>query len=270
MPGANCGGLVDRSNVNILLAEVLVLMTIGWIATLYAWRQNRLRQQRTWQWWHQQQTLQSHHTAEAIRDGLLQQTFGFRRYLESAIHGETTPVPVTLEVNEQTTRWLTRFQTFYQSLETLSDELSPPFVADSLPLALQFMLKNWERSHPSNPSPNIQLQLPAHWPQTPPGQNQIILSIVTELLTLLVREKAIAQTLSVVLKHEDNSYALIFEINNSLNQSTSKILELAEFQHLKEIFHSLTAGQLEISKDPSSLIIQLRWQASTFSPVAIQ
>ena len=100
-----------------------MLITLGWATTLYHWRRKWLRQQQAWKWWHQQQAIQSHHTAESIRDGLLQQTFAFRRYLETIGEGKTTD---SLATPDQTTRWLERFQTFYHFLETLSDELSPP------------------------------------------------------------------------------------------------------------------------------------------------
>ncbi|NJM99946.1 MAG: hypothetical protein HC800_24910 [Phormidesmis sp. RL_2_1] len=154
-----------NTSVNILIIEVMVLITVGWAATLYRWRQKWQRQQQAWQWWHQHQALQSHHTAESIRDGLLQQTFAFRRYLEALEKdGPTSSSP------EQTARWLERFQTFYKSLETLSDELSPPFLADSLPLALKFTLNNWifspahgESGHSAS-GPSLHFNLPTTGP----------------------------------------------------------------------------------------------------------
>jgi hypothetical protein len=42
--------------------------------------------------------------------------------------------------------------------------------------------------------------------------------------------------------------------------ATPKISELEEFQHLKEIFHSLTAGRLEISQEDTILTSRLYWQ----------
>ena len=238
-----------------------MLITLGWATTLYHWRRKWLRQQQAWKWWHQQQAIQSHHTAESIRDGLLQQTFAFRRYLETIGEGKTTD---SLATPNQTTRWLERFQTFYHSLETLSDELSPPFIADSLPLALQFTLKNWQSAQaPSQHSaPALsasQLHFPPNWPQSPPHQNQIILSIVTALLTHLPKGYS-AQPPNITLSRENKLNALTLQISNVPDQPTSKILELAELQHLKEIFHSLAAGQLEIvSREASPLTIRLCW-----------
>jgi hypothetical protein len=242
--------------VNTLLIEVIVLITIGWATTLYNWRRQWLRQQQAWQWWHQQQSLQSHHKAEAIRDGLLQQTFAFRRYLEN------TTLPAS---PDQTQRWLARFQTFYQSLETLSDDLSPPFIADSLPLALQFAIKNWQqgKSLSAEPFPaisNIQFSFPPDWPQGPPQQNQIILSTVTVLLPLLLPPERSPRQLSISLSRENAQHTLTLQLRNDTAQTQPNISELAEIQHLKEIFHSLTAGELEISQTAFTLTGRLCWR----------
>ena len=238
-----------------------MLITVGWLATFYAWRQQWQRQQQAWQWWYQQQALQSHHTAESIRDGLLQQTFAFRRYLETLEKdGLTSSSP------EQTARWLERFQTLYKSLETLSDELSPPFLADSLPLALKFTLNHWafdpadSESAPDKSCPALHFNLPADWPYSSAHQNQIILSIVTALLTFLAPTGQSVKQISIDLHHQAADNTLALTIDSKPGQSISKVSELAELQHLKEIFHSLTAGRLEISQAENSLTSRLSWQ----------
>ncbi len=240
-----------------------MLITVGWVATLRIWQQKLQRQQQAWQWWHQQQAIQSHHTAESIRDGLLQQTFAFRRYLETADQSTDAPNP------QQTRRWLERFQTFYQSLETLSDELSPPFIADSLPLALKFTITSWQFfPAQSETAPAIHFDLPTDWPPSSAHQNQAVLSVVTALLTLLLPKGQSkshgkghsANQLNVALSRADASNILTLEIESEPTLVTSTVTELEEFQHLKEIFHSLTAGQLEISQAGSALTSRLCWQ----------
>ena len=241
-----------------------MLITVGWATTLYRWRQKWQRQQQAWHWWHQQQALHSHHTAESIRDGLLQQTFAFRRYLETLEEdGPTSSSP------EQTARWLERFQTFYKSLEILSDELSPPFIAESLPLALKFTLSNWSFSPPysesdtSRPSPILHFDLPAEWPHSSAHQNQIVLSIVTALLALLMPECQNVKQINIDLHHTETDNILTLTIENKPGQLTSKITKLAELQHLKEIFHSLAAGRLEISQAGTATTGCLSWQNSS-------
>jgi len=243
-----------------------VLTTIGWLATLYAWRQawkHKGQQQQAWQWWQQQQTIQSHHTAESIRDGLLQQTFAFRRYLETI--GETVeradrsaaPQNQTeAQTKTQTAQWLTRFQTFHQSLETLSDTLSPPFVADSLPHALQFTIKSWQSAQSL---PVFHIELPQRWTygQSTPPQNQTVLSVVNTLLSLLLPPGHSATKATAKLSSQNVSNTLTVKIEykeQSIEQAQP------ELKYLMEIFHSLTAGQLEITHETLAITSCFSWQ----------
>lgn len=251
-----------------------MLLTIGWATTLLAMKRRWLRQRQAWQWWQAQQILQSHHNAESIRDGLLQQTFAFRRYLETmgapaetvetadtaAMPGRTIPPEA-----EQTQQWIERVHTFHQSLEGLSNELSAPFVADSLPLALQFTLKSWQQAHaPSakecHPA-QLSIKVPPDWPPSSTAQNQLILSIAIELLTLLQPNNVPGNQLHITLSHEETLNTLIFQLSNDAGQPLPNLSGLAEIQHLKEIFHSLAAGQLDISQKDLSLIARLRWRS---------
>lgn len=241
-------------------------MTIGWAIAL-SWTMRRwLRQKMAWQWWQQQQVLQSHHTAESIRDGLLQQTFALRRYLEMA---ESQPL-ATFSAEPraaQTASWLTQFQALYQSLENLSNELSSPFVADSLPLALQFALENWQRSHPSPP---LQLTLPsAHPTQASFSQNQAVLSVTLELLKQLPTQSAKQIQITLNSESQQNNesqqdpksphHTLKLELVGPA-QTIRKAVAQLEIRHLKEIFHSLMTGQLEIDQEGDKLICQMDWR----------
>ncbi|MEO0768824.1 MAG: hypothetical protein AAFY72_05225 [Cyanobacteria bacterium J06649_4] len=253
--------------MNTLLTEVIVLMTIGWLATLYAWRQDwqrRRSHQQAWQWWHHKQTTRSHRTAESIRDGLLQQTFAFRRYLEtigevsnlSNNDAESSSPAVT-----QTDQWLTRFQSFHKSLETLSDKLSPPFVADSLPHALQFTLQSW---HTAQQLSSVHIELPESWPQTQSTlqQNRIVLSVVNTLLSVLLSPNHKSSYISVSLRCEGLLNTLIVKVEYD-HQSKLQNIGLqrqTELKYLKEIFNSLTAGQLEISHKTLSIDSCFSWQ----------
>ena len=230
-------------------------MTMGWAIAL-SWAIRRwLRQRLAWQWWQRQQALQSHHKAESIRDGLLQQTFAFRRYLETAAERPAgTALPAQPE-RDRTAHWLAQFQTFHQSLEDLSNELSSPFVADSLPLALQFALKDWARSHPNL---SLQLALPADWPQPSLNQNQAILAVTAELLKLLPTHSA--EQLQVGLASEPPQHTLTFELTGEDVSAIQTAIAQPEIQHLKEIFHSLIAGRLEIDKVSNGLIVRLCWR----------
>lgn len=266
--------------MNIWLVEVTVLITIGWATTLYWLTRKWLRQKLAWQWWHQQQSIQLHHRAESIRDGLMQQTFAFRRYLEIAetsaadhrsnseaarLLGAQTDTRKAEHVAEQG-RWLERFQTFYRSLETLSNELSPPFVTDSLPLALKFVLKDWAASQGDSQRASDsqlavpQLSVPADWHQVSPHKNQVILSIVSKLLASLASPNTRPQDLQLTLSCKSALHTLAFSLGSSETQATHNLADKPEIQHLKEIFHSLAAGRLEVSQEGALLTGRLYWR----------
>lgn len=249
--------------MNNLLIEVTVLISLGWATTFIVMKRRWQRQQQAWQWWHTRQASLAHFKAESIRDGLLQQTFAFRRYLETA--GEPTgeamtgraiaPHPPLNNTHPQNTQWIEKLQTFHQSLEGLSNDLSPPFLEDSFPLALQFTVKA--------AVPSATLLLPAQWDEASAQQNQSVLSVVTELISLLKASHEPTATdplaLRVELKSVDEINTLTVQLDNACSQTMSKILEMTEIQHLKEIFHSLVAGQLDIRGQSTSLIGCLRW-----------
>lgn len=221
---------------------------VGSIAFYFAIRQ-WLRQRQAWQWWHQRQVAQLHEQAESIRDDLLQQTFAFRRYLESTL---TTQPSV-----ENTEQWLTRFQTFYQSLEGLSNQLSPPFVTDSLPLALQSMVQTWQQSHPGL---TVRLDVPSDWPECSSNNSQIVLSIVTDIIELLMFLDDNQQQFYLSLERQDRLCTLTFKHLNYPSVEKQSFATMTEVRHLKEIFRSLTTGRLEIVTTESELAGQLCWQ----------
>lgn len=211
----------------------------------------RRRQRRAWQWWHQRQTDQLHKQAESIRDDLLQQTFAFRRYLESTLadHGEHS--------DTETEQWLERFQAFYQSLERLSDRLSPPFIDDGLPLALQFMVQTWQQSYPGL---TVLLDVPSDWPEQSANNNPIILSVITGIIELLPSVEGCQ--LQINLERKDSLCKLIFTQKHDPATGKTLCAKTPEIKHLKEVFRSLTAGRLDIVTSETGLSGQLCWQDS--------
>ncbi len=241
------------------------MITIGWATMLYWLTRKWLRQKLAWQWWQAQQTQHLHHQAESIRDGLLQQTFAFRRYLESAEQNTSKLAGSAQPAAEQAGCWLERFQGFYQSLESLSNELSPPFVADNLPLALQFVLKDWARcqrlsQEESQPPVALQFEIPSDWPPSSPQKNQIILSTVIRLLSTLMPLGDLPKKLQLTLSRESALCRLTFRLSGSDPQTLQNMSKKPEVQHLKEIFHSLVAGRLEISHEGAALAGQFCWR----------
>jgi hypothetical protein len=227
-------------------------MLVGWTSTLWLLLRSQQRQRLAWQWWYEQQWQQQQQRADAIRDGLLQQTFAFRRYLESA------PLVHPQDSTTQTEQWLERFQQFYRTLENLSNELSPPFVEDSLPLALQFAIKELQAAYPHL---TVALNLPPTCvstslaPASP--DNAIMLSIVVELIQVLVSNQTYPQHLQLQLEQQNDAQTLTLHLDGIAPEKLKNIVKMAEVNYLREIFQSLVAGKLDIKLDPTALICQL-------------
>ncbi|MBF2072279.1 MAG: hypothetical protein IGS50_00730 [Synechococcales cyanobacterium C42_A2020_086] len=90
--------------------------------------------QQAMQWWESRRVLRLNTEVEVLRDQVLQELFTMRRCLEL----------VSLETGEAADQqrhvWLAQVETLHQSLERLGFQLSPPYVEDSLPLAIQALL----------------------------------------------------------------------------------------------------------------------------------
>lgn len=228
-----------------------MITTLGWTTVLYLATRRWSHQRRSWQWWHAHQMSRLHDQAESIRDDVLQQTFAFRRYLENNLADQPDVA--------QTEQWLDRFQTFYQTLEQLSNQLSPPFVADSLPLALQFMVKTWQHNQPGL---QVQLELPSNWPDDPSEHNRVILSTVTGILDLLTSVDTNEQHLTLSLDHQQNSRTLTFTHKRHRAEDVSPVNldNLDNFNHLQEIFCNLITGHLEITRDGYLVTGRLSWE----------
>lgn len=253
-------------------------------------------QRRAWQWWQTRQMLLSAHQADVIRDGLLQQAFALRRYLESSrevaksfsnnraldncqadnnkqaqnssvhSHLEQSAMPTCAiwVSDQQAVEWIDRFESIYHALENLSNMLSPPYMAENLPLALQFVLNHLDNNQFGRrdwpPNMRVQLCCDSHWPYPTPNKNRLVVPTVVELLDVLaIKGELQSPDLKLTLNSRMIKRTLTFQLDNCERTSIQKITKSAEIRYLKEVFHSLTAGRLEIIHEGTSLIGQLSW-----------
>ncbi|MEM9977734.1 MAG: hypothetical protein AAF808_08880 [Cyanobacteria bacterium P01_D01_bin.2] len=199
------------------------------------------QQQQAWHWWYSQQQQQQQYQAEIVRDGLLQEAFALRRCLENG--SSNTPVP------------LEQFNQFYRALENLSNQLSPPFIEDSLPLALQFLLKHYGQLETA-----LTLEPDTDWSSDKSESNQTVVAVVAELLPLLAQ--AAQPPLQVRLWRSGSLNNLRFTRHILHQQTARSLLNSVEVEHLKEIFHSLLSGTLDIKQTNAELMCQLSWRVA--------
>jgi hypothetical protein len=120
---------------HVILEHVMVV--IG-VVLLVRSRQSIGQARRSLRWWHGQWSRHLHQEAEAIRNGLLQETFVLRRQIE-LYQAQATTAEQVLATADQ----------FHLALKALSDRLSPPYSDDSLPHALRHSVAAWQLRYPT-------------------------------------------------------------------------------------------------------------------------
>ena len=130
-------------------------------------------------WWQQKQMTNLRQEADSIRNGVLQEVFAIRRRLELCAESpgdrdcdrfSLACAPRTVELG---------LEKIHASLSQLSDRLDPPYVQDSLPLAIGYAADQWKAALP------ITTHLPQTWPPEPAMQSHLLLTFLNALCKTL-------------------------------------------------------------------------------------
>lgn len=230
----------DLKNVVLIICVLLIL----WLLM------SQFEAQRSLRWWYNRQLMQHCRDAEMIRDGLLQESFTLRRTLELHL---VNPPKLTKESNHEL---LTTFERFHHDLKELSDRLSPPFLDDSLPLAIQHLLNGWQASYPLI---QIQSNLPSDWQAQTYEQSRLILAMLNELLKISLSDASTAAIIMLCLTAQENVSELTIEIQ-SLNQAIVWF-NWQDLRYLKQAFCCLMPGQCSIRQTNELIRCHFRWQS---------
>lgn len=220
---------------------VVCILILFWLLASYKGVQRSL------QWWCQRQASLLSSEAEEIRDGLLQDSFAIRRSLELAIAGE---VDSTQKADQ---RWLEQIETIQQSLEELSDRLSPPYLEDSLPLAVRWLLEQWQKKYPNL---TAEVELPVNWRNGRVDQSRIVLTTLDELLRLILSNQVMQLSLQASFRQRRQSHELILQLSRSPLMASS-----TELESLKQTFRFLTSGSCYCQKSGLTVIWYFRWRS---------
>lgn len=200
------------------------------------------------QWWYQRQSLKLRHEAEEIRNELLQESFALRRSLElSLISQDKNLESACLETIEG----------FHSSLKDLSDRLSPPFIDESLPHAIQSALDAWQSRYPTI---KITAELPEDWQPDRYEQRRAILMVIEELLNLRLSEQPAIESLTVHLQHQRQRGELTLQFSYSSPSSPNVYQGSSSLDHLKRVFRCLTCGNCSYRYTPSTMTWYFHWQ----------
>lgn len=223
---------------------VVCIMVILWLAA------SQLQMQRALQWWYSRQSIQLFHQSDRIHNELLQDLFVIRRSLEQW-HSDGTQL--------RTADWLTTADKIHHSLEQLSDVLMPPYVADSLPLALQALVKGWQVEHPQQ---CLKTQFPDQWHEGTPEQNQIILQVLDGLLRIVAPPSIALLSAHLSLTVHDNRKELTLQIVYPDATAVKAVMQTKELVYLRRAFQCLAPGRCSYHKHDLYVTWQLRWSTT--------
>lgn len=243
---------VDTKDSALVITGIIFSMTIIKFAILH------YKKQKSLQWWSYRQSMRLFLEAEIIRDSLLQDSFSIRRNLEMLPDDEMTIS--TGKINE----CLQAIDHFHDSLAKLSDRLFPAYLPDSLPLAIQSTLENYQRSHPNL---DLYLDIPSYWCSEPAERSLVVVRSIEELLRICIPDTAI-QTLNqnlnqtsarIRLKQQNSQAELIAQITYNDVHTLSFYSNLPEARYLCDAFQFLTYGKCFYIRDNLSLTWHLSW-----------
>jgi hypothetical protein len=200
--------------------------------------------QRALQWWHSRQATQLYQEAESIRNGLLQESFTMRRSLEL-----TLAQPIDRSTAEQDC--LRAIEQLHGALKDLSDRLSPPYVDDSLPLAIQAVVTRWKVQRPLV---CLQWKLPANWQPEPYDRSRLILAALDELLRLQLSETV--ERLVVQLQQGGGWSELRLEFTPIAPSGCQ------ELRYLRRAFRFLSFGACFCQRTDQATAWYFRWRSS--------
>jgi hypothetical protein len=205
----------------------------------------------TMRWWHQRQALQFNAQATEIRDDLLQELFAVRRGLE-----------VWSKSNNNASShyhhdWLQKIERLHQDLEEISNHLSPPYLEESLPLAIQYAVDSW-RTH------YRQLEFVLDSPVRQSGEslacNRIILMTLHEFLQLILLNLPEVDFLRIRLSLQETGNRLAIEIPCTSQSTLASFLASDDLKYLSQAFELLTLGECLYQQRELGMTWYFLWQ----------
>lgn len=227
---------------------LVLILALGWfLASHWVMRQ-------ALQWWHYRQSVRLEQEANAIRDGLLQRSFLLRRRLE--LPSETGPSAASPD-------WIGEISQFHQALEALSDRLWPPYLEDSLPLAIRALLESWKTRYP-----NLQfsLETPEDWRQDSPERSRLLLTAMDELFRILLPQASVQGTIALQLFLRNTTAELQICCTRPDDATPPSQLQQSELGFLRHAFRFLMPGTCFCRKYDHTTVWYFRWKSQSAVP----
>lgn len=229
---------------SVLIMSSAIIAPVLWH---FVWMRHK---KKALQWWFQRQSLRLWHESERIRNDIFQEIFVIRRYLESSFHNNN---PAPNDVQD----CLDRVERLQKSLSLLNHQLCPAYVEESLPLAIQSLLNEWQLSQPEL---QVETKLPTEWNLESFERSYTILMILDALLKIVLSTSLQNPCLLVSLKADHYEANLVVRVHNSDTLKLFSVLQVRELAYIYHSFQWLTSGQWGLQKDGGALIWCFRWK----------
>lgn len=245
-----------------LVFLIWVLFGFGAIGFAWIWH---LRLRRALQWWWKRQVTQAYENAEQLRNHALQESFALRRHLE--LIGMPHPSETTLNLwQAHMPLLLEGANRLHREVQCLSDQLSSPFLEDSLLLAIRHGIAAWKEKYPTV---TFSLDLPDKWEIENEVQQDILTKVLDECLRLFLAESLqteISQDgekreVAIALnRHQNWNYLRVQMIFPPVFTSTIRC-HWPYFRYLGYVFQTLMPGRYTLKLAPHTLSFEGRWKS---------
>jgi hypothetical protein len=202
------------------------------------------------QWWYNQQSRQLTREAAQIRDCLLQESCAMRRSLEL---DRIKPDNVSHTSNHN---WIERLEIFHTYLQELGDRLSPPYLEEGLPLAIEYLVKKWQKTQPDG---QFQLQLTPQWQQQSFEGERLILTTIDKLLKLELTDFVKKAFIFIDLQQNQQDNQLKIIIRPSDSDSVVSSDKSRDLEYLSQSFRVLTSGTWITQRQKTTTTYCWKW-----------
>lgn len=218
-------------------------MLLLWSIAFYLEMQHALR------WWFKQQSAQLCSAAEQIHNGVLQEVFVIRRSLELSLSNEAG---ASMTQNRD---WLIKTEELHKSLVQLSHVLSPPYLEESLPLAIQSLVQY----QTIRSGIILKMVLPTNWQAYSPDRDRIILNVLHELLTVSLPVAALEGFHCIQLSSNGKLGELTVALTCIDRPALKTLMHTKELIYLCRCFQYLTPGQCLCQVKNLKITWRFRW-----------
>lgn len=234
----------------ISVEQIVILTTFISIAMLIG---SHYRTKGALQWWYERQSIEMSEEAEASKNGLLQELFFLRRSIELLDEN------LSSNSSQFKGKYLNSTEKLYDSVTELINHLSPAYVDDSLPLAIQYLLSAWKTK-----VTGVQwvMELPSDWSNESPMYSRVLLSVLDRLFRIILSQQQIPQEIRVCLVKQGDVNEVTVEMSYQDTLVVKNIRQMKELNYINRVFYLLISGKFYYHQKKSILTCRFHWQGN--------